>query len=248
MRWLARIFEGCATRPRNSPPLTSPPSRGRIKEGVIDPLRQYLFRTPLVDRRPIITENFPKDLVIVGAEPIGQPERPFSHSSKQNPAAGNFKRADQGVWKRGEVVSVAQLRVLEKIGAGLNHAGWNSRRLELRHHLLGALRFCPLLCQSIQLRGVLRPRCAIHETSIVDESFLADDATEAAPFIIVSDGNHAPTIFALATIAAVRCRLRITVPLRLRIMTIDGGIQVGHAERVGRPLDLREIDGYTLPR
>src|SRR5262245_24154114 len=25
-----------------------------------------------------------------------QPERPFSHSSKQNPAAGNFKRADQG--------------------------------------------------------------------------------------------------------------------------------------------------------
>src|SRR5262245_36998782 len=84
--------------------------------------------------------------------------------------------------------------------------------------------------------------------SIVDECLVADDATEAAPLIIVSYGKHAPAIFALATIAAVRCRLRITVALRLRIMTIDSGIQVGHAERIGCPLDLRQIDSHTLPR
>ena len=45
-----------------------------------------------------------------------------------------------------------------------------------------------------------------------------------------------------------RRRDRIAIALRLRIMAIDRGIQIGHAERVGRPLDLCQIDGHTLPR
>jgi hypothetical protein len=33
----------------------------------------------------------------------------------------------------------------------------------------------------------------------------------------------------------------------LGIVTIDRGIQVGHAERVGCPFDLCQIDGHTFP-
>jgi hypothetical protein len=44
-----------------------------VSQNQIAALRQYFFRAPLVDRRPVVAENFPKDLVIIGAKPIGQP-------------------------------------------------------------------------------------------------------------------------------------------------------------------------------
>src|SRR4029453_15103062 len=154
-------------------------TRLRRSRDQIDALRQYFFRAPLVDRRPVITENFAENLVIIGAEPIGQPQRSFVHSSKQDPTAGNFKRSDQGVWERGEVVSVAQLHVLEEIGAGLNHARGTPGPMKLRHPLLGPPRLCPLLRDGIQFRRMLHPRRTLYETSIVNEFFLTDGATEA---------------------------------------------------------------------
>ena len=51
---------------------------------------------------------------------------------------------------------MAQLHVLQKIGAGLHHARGNSGGLELGHHFFRAPRLRPLLRDGVKFRAVLQ--------------------------------------------------------------------------------------------
>ena len=95
---------------------------------------------------------------------------------------------------------------------------------------------------------MLHPCLTVREAGIANQLRSADDSAKISPFVIIADRDHAPAVLALATKAAVRRRRGIPVTLRLRIMAIHRGVQIGHAERVGGPLDLRQIDRHSLPR
>src|SRR5437870_7766869 len=95
---------------------------------------------------------------------------------------------------------------------------------------------------------MLHPCLTIREAGLANQLRSADDSAKISPFAIIADRDHAPAVLASATKAAVRRRRGFPVTLRLRIMAIHRGVQIGHAERVGGPLDLRRIDRYSLTR
>ena len=49
---------------------------------ISDRLRQNLLRAPLIDGCLIVAQQLAEDLIVVGAEAIGQTERLFGHALK----------------------------------------------------------------------------------------------------------------------------------------------------------------------